>query len=213
MKSNKILFLRIILTIPVIGIMAFGAVSSYEAMSSNVRITEMQSNEAEASKAASRLLSNLSVEHPGEWIAAATALSSASPQNDGRSIDLLERALAVAPDDASAWALLSFLYARQSGSFTPAAENALRESNTRCPLCNKALLQWRLTYTLQHWDQVPEDVRMSAFKGADFLRWWYSDHDFLSEVGQSARARGIPFNDYRRKVNTKVRPNEIPQAN
>ena len=213
MNSGKPLFLRIILAAPVIGVMVFGGVAAYEAMSSNARITEMQSNVVEASETADRLLSNMSVEHPGEWIAAATTLSSASPQNDARSVDLLERALAVAPDDASAWALLSFLHARQSGSFTPAAENALRESNARCPLCNKALLQWRLTFTLQHWDQAPEDVRMSAFNGADFLRWWYSDHDYLREVGRSARAQGIPFDEYRRKVNTKVRPNEIPQAN
>ncbi|MFN3213526.1 MAG: hypothetical protein ACE37M_10500 [Henriciella sp.] len=192
--------------------MAIGGVTAYAAMSSNTRISELQTTNVGASEAAERLRSSTVVEHPGEWIAVATALSTESAQNDARSIDLLERALAEAPDDASAWALLSFLHTRQSGSFTPAAENALRESNARCPMCNKALMQWRLTFTLQHWDQVPEDVRMSAFEGADFLRWWYSDHDYLRQVGNSAKARGIPFNEYRRKVNTKVRPNEIPSA-
>lgn len=212
MITNRPLFLRVILLIPVMVCMVLGAVSAYETMSSSARIKALQSSEVETSKAAETLLAGLNVQRPGEWIAAAETLSSASPPNDAVSITLLESALAVAPNDATAWALLSFLHTRHSDAFTPEAENALRESIARCPLCSKALLRWRLTFTLQHWDPVPEDVRMAAFEGADFLRWWYLDNDYLRQVGGNAEARGIPFDEYRRKVNTKIRPNEIPQA-
>ena len=123
---------------------------------------------------------------------------------------LVRNALENDEQHAGAWALLAYLETVKSSAFTDDAADAMRNSILYCPLCdNKDLLRWRLSFTLQVWDEVPEDIRAKVFEGADLLRWWHLDYDFLEEQGNFARRRGIPFDFYRSQVNTPVRPEEI----
>ena len=156
-----------------------------------------------------RLRAKGKVAQASKWIETANLISAQSNANDDLAIDLLEAALAVDPAHPDAWALLSFLNTRQAGRYTDASEQALQTSIKLCGYCDKALLKWRFTYVLQHWDAVSEDTRMAAFSGADFLRWWHLEYEYLGRLRRQSLARNIPFDEYREKVGTHVRPNEI----
>lgn len=197
-------------SLPVIALALFGLSSALQTTLAEKRISAIQSGLVVADVSAAHILERSTVDHPREWITLASVLSSNGPDYDPVSIALLERALEADPNHPNVWSLLAFLRARRSNEFTESAAAALREANQRCTLCNRAELQWRLTFTLKNWDQMPEDLRMSAFVGADFLRWWYLEYDYLGQVRESAKVMGIPFDAYRRKVGTPVRPNEIP---
>lgn len=149
------------------------------------------------------------VAHPYEWTQTARILATQSPENGAVTISLLEAALSQSQNDAQAWALLAFVRKRQLGRFSPEAEQDLRQSFEACPYCSKPLLRWRLSFVLDNWNAASEDSRIRAFSGADFLRWWHLDYDYLAQVGNEARSRGIPFDQYRKKIDTPFRPNEI----
>lgn len=209
MAVNFQLIYRISVAIPVIALSGFGLWLSLEARHDNIRVSQIQAGGINALSHASALTQETRVEHPLEWIATATQLSASQSDQDAVAIKLLENALSADPAHPRAWALLSFLRTREAGKFTPAAESALQRSNVLCGFCEQDLLQWRLTYTLQHWADADETTRMAAFRGADFLRWWYLDYDFLNQVRANANERGIAFDQYRRDVNSPVRPHEV----
>jgi hypothetical protein len=201
---------RLLQALPAVALALFGLSSAVQTISADTRISAVQSGQIAAADAATRLLQRSSVNHSREWIAVAAVLSAEGPENDPVSIALLERAFAADPYHPTVWSLLAYLRVRHANEFSEAAASALREANQRCTLCNRAELKWRLTFTLSNWEQMPEDLRMSAFIGADFLRWWYLEYDYLNQIRDSAQALSIPFDEYRRKVNSPVRPNEIP---
>ena len=203
------LIYRVSVAIPVIALGAFGLWLSVESVREGVRVSQIQAGDINALAHASSLVQQTRVDHPIEWISTATQLSASRSDQDALAIKLLEAALDANPAHPRAWTLLSFLRTRQAGEFTPAAETALQRSNELCGFCERDLLQWRLTYTLQHWADADETTRMAAFRGADFLRWWYLEYDFLNQVRANAIERGIAFDQYRRDVNSPVRPNEV----
>lgn len=141
-------------------------------------------------------------------IAAAEGLA-AEPGNETRAAALLDRALAMDPRQPHAFALRAAIEVQQNKPLNAAAIEALRQSFLSCPFCEKELLKWRLEFVLQHWKEVPEDIRIMAFQGADVLRWWHLDYEYLEEIMLEAEAEGIPFSAYRQKVGTRVRPEEI----
>lgn len=204
------LMFRLLQVAPAVVLAVFGLSSALHTVAADKRVSAIETGRVSVEDSATKLLKSSKVHDSREWISVASILSAENPGNDRESIALLERALAVDPHHPDAWSLLAFLRAREASEFTDLAASALRESNERCSLCNRAELKWRLTFTLRHWDQVPEDLRISAFIGADFLRWWYLESEFLRQVGRSAIEMEIPFGDYRRMVRTPVRPNEIP---
>lgn len=203
------MMIRFLRALPAVALAGFGSNSAFQTISAEIRISSVQYAGVVAEEYATRALNLSTVKNPREWIVLASILSANGSEADEISIALLERALAVDPYHPDAWSLLAFLRTRSSNQFTDSAATALRESNRRCTLCNRAELKWRLTFTLRHWDQMPYDLRMSAFIGADFLRWWYSESEFLNKVRKSAKEMEIPFDEYRRMVGTPVRPNEI----
>ena len=158
---------------------------------------------------AERLLKTGEVQFANEWIATAQALSSGDTQQRGLAITLLEKALTEFPSDAQAWSLLAFLYRQNEGSYNEKVDRALRNSFAACPYCSKSLLRWRFTFVLNNWEESDEEIRLYAFSGADFLRWWHLDYDYLEQVRLDALSQNIPFDEYRRKIPTPVRPNEI----
>lgn len=161
---------------------------------------------------ADTLLKRSVASFPVEWTETASLVSETSAINDEKAIRLLETALAAEPNDPGAWALLAFLRTRQAGSYSQAAEEALDTSIQICPLCSKSLLRWRLTFVLQHWVDVSEQTRLAVFSGADLLRWWHLDYEYLAKVRTDALARGIEYDVYRRKVDTPIRSNELGAA-
>ena len=169
----------------------------------------MVSGSLNVAQHAQSLRAKAQVDHPQEWIMAATYLSTSSSEQDDLSIEILQRALDASPHHPNGWALLSFLQSRNTRAFDDLAERYLQKSFEHCPFCSRRLLRWRFTFTLQHWEEVNEETRLAAFSGADFLRWWYLDYEFLNTVREAALSENIPFDDYRRLVNTPVRPNEI----
>lgn len=201
---------QLLRALPALALAVFGLSSSLHTMSADMRISAVQSGQMTAEGAATRLLQEGGVKNSREWISVASVLSAEGRENDPISITLLERVLELDPHHPNAWSLLAFLRARKANAFTDGAASALREASKRCKLCNRAELKWRLTFTLSNWEQMPEDLRMSAFIGADFLRWWYLEYAYLNQIRESAQALSIPFDEYRRKVNSPVRPNEIP---
>ena len=126
-------------------------------------------------------------------------------------IDRLESSLEGNPSQADAMALLAYAHALQTGEADKAANQALRESFSLCLLCDEDLTKWRLEFVLAYWPGIDEDNRMSAFEGADFLRWWHLEYAYIDQLRDHAEARGTPFSDYQRKVATPVRPNEVPR--
>ena len=110
---------------------------------------------------------------------------------------LTERALNHDDLNPGGWALISYLETTEAGTFSEAATAAMRKSLEICRLCdNRELLRWRLSYILQTWKNVPEDIREGVFEGADLLSWRYGDDQFLQEQKAFANQYGIPFADY-----------------
>jgi len=140
---------------------------------------------------------------------------SAGDQDDAKiAKKLVEKALIADELQPGAWALHAFLETKIAGIFTDAAARSLRESVKICPLCNnQSLLQWRLQFVLHNWDEVPEDLKAEVFEGADLLRWWYQDYEFLSQQEKYAVVRNIPYLEYRARVDTPYRPEEIRLPN
>ena len=209
MSFNYPTALKLLLSIPVILLAGFVLYSGSGTFLSLKRIDALESGSLNAVRHVQSLKEKTTVHHPLELIVTATQLSTVSAEQDALSSELLQRALNISPHHPNAWALLSFLQARNARAFDDQAELSLKESFKRCPYCDRALLQWRYTFALQHWDHLDEETRIAAFSGADFLRWWYLDYEFLGRVREAALLRRIPFDEYRRRVNTPVRPNEL----
>jgi len=146
---------------------------------------------------------------PDQKISLAEALIQSDPSKDAVALYLLRSALEDDPKRPFALALIAFSQSRLAETFTPDAEAALRESIAICPFCNRDLLKWRLEYVLANWIDVPDDLRLQVFEGADFLRWWHLEYDYLKRTRNLAEAEGIPFAFYQKRIDTPVRPNEI----
>jgi hypothetical protein len=125
-------------------------------------------------------------------------------------MQLLKAGLEQSPHNADALARLSYLQSLDAGRFSRDAAESLNLSIKQCGYCSKDLLRWRLQYVLLYWQDVPEQIRRSVFQGADFLRWWHSDHEFLADARRYAQSELIPFNQYQRAVGSQVRPHELP---
>lgn len=158
---------------------------------------------------ASILTNRTQIDHPEEWSETARLLAAIGPEHSEQAVSLLETALAETPNDHQSWATLAFLRKQHFGKFTPEVAEALKRSFETCLLCSKSLLRWRFTFVLDNWNDTDEDLRIASFTGADFLRWYHLDYDYLEQVRLAAIARGIPFDDYRRRIDTPTRPNEI----
>lgn len=200
---------RLLLFSPVLLCLGIGIGAGVDVFRNHLQITALQSGKLDALEEAEKLLAEGKVSQASKWIEVANLISAQSSAHDATAIKLLEAALAVDGDHPDTWALLSFLHTRQSGEYTAASERALQASMAACLYCSKALLKWRFTYVLQHWDKVSEPTRMAAFSGADFLRWWHLEYEYLGRLRRQSLAEDIPFDSYREKVGTHVRPNEI----
>lgn len=201
--------LKAILFLPVLVCLAIASLASMSAVRTHFSVAALQSGEVSAVEKAESLLVSTRVGQSNEWIETAKTLASQSSRHDALAINVLETALEADTSHPDAWALLSFLQTRRAGRFTEASEQALRTSFELCGYCSADLMRWRFTYVLRHWPDVSEESRMAAFSGADFLRWWHLEYEFLNEVRAQAIANGIPFDAYRKKVGTHVRPNEV----
>lgn len=200
---------RTFLALPVLAVLAIATVSSISFALSNARIDGLRSGDRDVVEHALSLRQAARVSHPREWIETATLLLDQAPSDFETSLSLLESALAAGPDNPNAWALLAFLYVQRAGGLDTDALNALQISIDQCGYCEKSLLRWRFTFVLQHWQDAPEKIRAEVFSGADFLRWWFLDYAYLNEVRAEALARRIPFDEYRRNVNSPIRPSEV----
>ena len=147
--------------------------------------------------------------HPQYLFALAEEVLHITDQFDAENIKLIETALKKDPADPFAWANYSYLQTRLSGQLDNQATEALRTSIQLCRLCDRTLIKWRLEYVLAAWNDVPEDVRLAVFEGADVLRWWHLDYEYLRKLRLKAEAKNIPFLTYQRRVGTKIRPQEI----
>lgn len=183
--------------------------SSLQTVRSFQREAAVESGKLDPMAHALSLAGRNQVSHPGEWVATARAIDDNTSAQNETAIALLRAALAEDERDPGAWAHLSFLLTRQAGSFSEEAQAALRKSVELCPYCETSLLKWRFTFVLSNWDNVPEDLRMAAFSGADLLRWWHLEYDFLADVRTEALALGIPYDEYRTRIDTPMRKNEI----
>ena len=178
-------------------------------LSSLNRVDAVEDGRLDATAFAQELLSQPTVRRPEQWVATARALSTEGPDEVALAISLLDRALVKTETDYQSWALLAFLHRQADGRYSETVDVALRNSITACPYCSKSLLRWRFTFILDNWPAVPEETRLLVFSGADFLRWWHLDYEYLDQVRTDAIARRIPFDEYRRKIDTPARPNEI----
>ncbi|MEO1324540.1 MAG: hypothetical protein AAFV59_16230 [Pseudomonadota bacterium] len=185
---------------------AWVSISSHLSLS---RIDAITQTTLDPASHAEHLLAQKGVRFPNEWVATAQALAGGDAEDLQTAIALLDRALIDAPHNAQAWSLLAFLHRQTSGSYNEQADRALLNSFNACAYCSKSLLRWRFTFVLNNWNATNEEVRLHAFSGADFLRWWHLDYDYLEQVRQDALARDIPYDAYRKKIATPVRPNEI----
>ena len=200
---------RVILCLPIFAVLAIAVVSSVNYARSSQRVAALQAGERDVAEHAEHLRATDAVDYPTEWIATASQLAAQDPARNDDAIALLEAALDANPNHPNAWAQLAYLYAIRAGGFDDAAAHALQNSIDLCPYCGREILRWRFTFVLQHWDAVPESLRADVFSGADFLRWWYLDYTYLNSVRGDALERGIPFDAYRRNVNTPIRPSEV----
>jgi len=173
------------------------------------RVSALQAGSIDPPSHAAILAQKQRVSHPQEWAETARLTANLGSENTARAISLLESALSAAPEDYQSWALLAFFRKQEDGNLSPEAALNLSKSIEACPYCSKSLLRWRFTFVLDNWDAVSEEVKLSAFSGADFLRWWHLDYDYLDQVRSEAISRSIPFDQYRLKVDTPARPNEI----
>ncbi len=143
------------------------------------------------------------------FIRLAEVLSGEGDAHDDIAARLLREGLARRPSDGEAWALLAFVETRRAGRFNLAAQDALKQSMAVCPYCDRDLMRWRLEFVLRHWEETPRGLRIAAFSGADVLRWWHLDSEWLGQIRTAAIRRGIDFDGYRRAIDTPVRPQEV----
>ncbi len=120
-----------------------------------------------------------------------------------------EKAVAADPSRTFAWARLAYFSVTDEGLATDATVSAIRQSMMTCPLCDQELVRWRFNFVLNHWEQMPEDVREMAFTHADMLRWSGSNAEFLAEMRVKADNAGIAYDAYRAAVDTPVRSWDI----
>ncbi|MBI1340915.1 hypothetical protein GC169_12010 [bacterium] len=142
-------------------------------------------------------------------------LASPSPN---ASVDWLEyaseRALALSPPDLEAsrrmsalvldadpsraftWARLAYLDWATDREMTPAAVSALDRSIQACPMCDDALVRWRLEFALANWDAVPEATRRAAFMHMAALPDTTANVEFTASARIRSNAAGIPFDAY-----------------
>lgn len=208
-SSKRSIFLSITYAIIVIAAVFIPVSTTVSTQFSLDRTDAIADESLDAEIYAGQLIKSDLTEFPNEWIATAQKLSTGGSDQSALAISLLEKALIEAPDHYQAWALLAFLQRQSQGAYTDQVATALGRSFETCPYCSKSLLRWRFTFVLDNWAAVDEDTRLLAFSGADFLRWYHLDYTYLESVRIDAIARGLPFDAYRRKIDTPARPNEI----
>ena len=150
---------------------------------------------------------------PKVMLSAAEALELTSPEAARVAISLPRASLSQQPKQPFAWAELAYYQSRLKGRVDDAALRAFQTSIDQCGYCDQDMLRWRLGFALDHWDDMPEEVRLDVFRGAEFLRWWHMDGAFLAEARERADALGIDFREYQHKVVSDIRPHEILPAN
>lgn len=194
-----------------LGLFLFFAILAVSAQSEQFRIEQIRAGEVNAVDRAKQIRLSETPHSPEELIALVERVSADPDQDPAISMDLLRRALAINPRLPEVHAKLAHLETEQAGRPTEAAIEHLEASFWDCPYCDRDLLRWRLAFVVMYWQDMPEEVRLQAFAGADVLRWWYLDYAFLEQIGKEALAKGIAFNAYQRKIYTPVRPSEIGQ--
>lgn len=111
---------------------------------------------------------------------------------------------------AHVWARLAWLETQKiGGRVNDAVLEALTQSMDACPLCSQELIAWRFNLVLANWTSIPDPLRRRAFEHADLLRWIGPNAEFLAEMRVKAKQNGIPFDEYRRAVETPVRTWDI----
>lgn len=136
----------------------------------------------------------------------------AKPAQPAIALRAMQRAVAIDPSRAFAWADIAWLETAPAGRVTPDAQKALETSMTACTLCDPDLVGWRFSFVLAHWAEMPEATRRLAFEQADMLRWKGDRAEFLAGMRIKAEAAGIPYADYRSAVKTPVRSWELGPA-
>jgi hypothetical protein len=136
-----------------------------------------------------------------------------STPDEGAAYAAAKRVVELDPTRGFAWATLAYLESRNAqGRINQAAHGDLTRSMDACPLCDQALIRWRLNFVLAHWDAMPEALRKRAFEHADILRWMGDNSEFLAEMRFKAELEGIPFDAYRAAVDTPARSWDIAPA-
>ena len=131
------------------------------------------------------------------------------PQQPEAALRLMLHAVSIDPSRAFAWSNIAWLQTQAARRVTPDALKALEASMQACPLCDPALIRWRFSFVLANWNDIPEQVRRTAFEQADMLRWSGDNTEFLAGMRVKATAAGIPYDAYRNSVNTPVRTPDI----
>ena len=158
---------------------------------------ELDHPDADESVISQECIEDPSCEDPTILIRLAQAMAGGNESERELSRQLLTRAIENDDLQPLAWAIMSFLDAKDAGKMTPQAISALQKSVEICRLCdNQDLLQWRLEIVLRNWEEMPEELRLAAFEGADVLRWRYEDDAFLTEQEQFALRQSVPFAAY-----------------
>lgn len=146
---------------------------------------------------------------PKVLLAGAEALDLDEPGAAALAVSLTRASLTQQPKQPFAWAELAYFQTRLKGGVDETALYAFQRSIAQCGYCDRDLLRWRLLFTIDNWNALPERERLDAFRGAEFLRWWHIDGAFLAEARERATARGIDFRDYQRRVVSDVRSHEV----
>lgn len=139
----------------------------------------------------------------GEWV------ELLDPEQRELALRAARRAVEADPDRAFAWARIAYFSGSETEAAGEEAIDALRASMAACPLCDAELVRWRFNHVLAHWDQMPDDIRRTAFTHADMLRWTGGNAEFLAEMRVKANNARIPYDAYRAAVDTPVRSLEI----
>lgn len=157
------------------------------------------------------LVTDWSAGAPPAWLEVLSERSLNLPKPDLASSEAAARAAVEAdPSRAHVWARLAWLETQKiGGRVNDAALNALTKSMDACPLCSQELIAWRFNFVLANWTSIPDPLRRRAFAHADLLRWIGPNVEFLAEMRVKAKQNGIPFDEYRRDVETPVRTWDI----
>ena len=140
------------------------------------------------------------------------ALNQSIP-DEGAAYVAAKRVVEIDPTRGFAWATLAYLEVRNAGGkVNQAAIDDIKKSMDVCPLCDQALIRWRMNFVLSHWADMPEDLRKRMFEHADILRWTGDNAEFLAEMRFKARLEGIPFDAHRAAVDTPARSWDIAPA-